>query len=764
MVRWASHLNRCALLLAISLSPLAHARAQALPAAAAAPRPTEAALFTPPAPVPPAVAIRDAEGRVTIRAIRLSEGLRVDGRLDEAIYQLIPAIGGFEQIEPNAGEPATEKTDVWIFFDREFVYVSVRCWDSAPEERWVVNGIVRDSSSIPRSENIAFFFDTFYSRRNASVFEINADGGIWDGEITNERFSGSSWNPVWSYREGRFDGGWTAETAIPFKSLRYRPGTSQVWGFQIRRTIRHKNEETFLARPRLLGTRGDTALSQVSNGATIVGLEVPPGSKNLDIKPYALSSVKKDAAARPNEPAGSVGLDVKYGVTQNLTADLTYNTDFAQVEVDTQQVNLTRFSLFYPEKREFFLEGQGMFDFGGATSGGLTPMLFFSRRIGLDAGRVVPIDGGGRLTGKVGKVTLGLMNVQSAAGGTRDAPIAATNFTVMRVKRDFLRRSSVGALYTRRSISTLGHGAGETFGLDAALGLYDHVTVNTYVAKTRTPGLSGDDTSYRFRFDYASDRYGLVFERLTVGDHFNPDMGYVERDDFQGAGGGFRFSPRPRSSTRVRKFTYSGEYKYLTDGTGRLETRSVEGVFDVEFHNSDRLSAQYQSSYEFLERPFSVGGVSIPAGGYGFRDALVSMFLGTQRRFTGTVTLQSGGYYSGEKTSLGFSSGRLQVTPRLSLEPGASMNWVNLREGEFTQMVVSNRTTYTATPRMFFSGLLQYGSAARSLSANLRLRWEYRPGSELFAVYTDERDTRARGYPDLKNRAFVVKINRLFRL
>jgi hypothetical protein len=551
--------------------------------------------------------------------------------------------------------------------------------------------------------------------------------------------------------------------AIPFKSLRYKPGTFQVWGFQMRRSIRHKNEETFLSRPRMLGTRGDSAIFQVSNGATIVGLEVPSGSKNLEIKPYALASVTKDSPARPNDPAGTMGIDVKYGVTQNLTADLTYNTDFAQVEVDTQQVNLTRFSLFYPEKREFFLEGQGMFDFGGAGSGGLTPMLFFSRRIGLDAGRVVPIDGGGRLTGKVGKVTLGMMNVQSAAGGTSDAPIAPTNFTVMRVKRDFLKRSSLGVLYTRRSISTVGRGAGETFGVDAALGLHDHVTVNTYVAKTRTPGLSGDDTSYRFNFDYSSDRYGLVLERLTVGDRFNPDMGYLQRA-FRGTGGGFRFSPRPRSSKRVRKFVYTGSYTYLADSAGRLESRGVEGAFDVEFQNSDKFSARYQSSYEFLKESFAVGGLSIPSGAYGFRDALVSMFLGTQRRFTGTFTLQSGGYYSGEKTSFGFSTGRLQVTPRLSLEPGTSINWVDLREGSFTQAVVSNRATYTATPRMFFSGLLQYASGARSLSSNLRLRWEYGPGSELFVVYTDERDTRLRGYPNLKNRAFVVKINRLFRM
>jgi hypothetical protein len=296
------------------------------------------------------------------------------------------------------------------------------------------NGIVGRQFQHPRSENIAFFFDTFYSRRNAFLFEINAAAASTTRRSpTSARVAppGTPCGPTKRAIRRR----WTAEMAIPFKSLRYRPGTSQMWGFQMRRSIRHKNEETFLSRPRMLGTRGDSAIFQVSNGATIVGIEAPSGSKNLEIKPYALTSTTRLAADGPNVADGTAGLDVKYGVTQNLTADLTYNTDFAQVEVDTQQVNLTRFNLFYPEKREFFLEGHGMFDFGGASSGGVTPLLFFSRRIGLEAGHVVPIDGGGRLTGKVGKVTLGMMNVQTAAGGTSEAPVAATNFTVMREAR-----------------------------------------------------------------------------------------------------------------------------------------------------------------------------------------------------------------------------------------------------------------------------------------------------------------------------------------
>ena len=330
---------------------------------------------------------RDAQDRPVIRAIHVPEGLQIDGRLEEPIYRDVTPTSEFFQMEPNPGEPATEKTEVWIAFDADNVYVSVRCWDSQPEERWVVDEMRRDNVNVVYNENIAIMFDTFLDRRNGVLLEMTPIGGIWDGLVTNEQPGGADWNPVWDRRAGRFEGGWTAEMAVPFKSLRYQPGTSQTWGLNVRRTIRWKNEESYLVKmPVIAGSSGLGAIHQVSNAATLVGIQAPSASNNIEIKPYALSSVATDRLARPalsNDPDGDFGVDVKYGLTQSLTADFTYNTDFAQVEVDTQQVNLTRFSLFFPEKREFFLEGQGIFEFGGAGSaGGTTPILFFSRRIG----------------------------------------------------------------------------------------------------------------------------------------------------------------------------------------------------------------------------------------------------------------------------------------------------------------------------------------------------------------------------------------------
>src|SRR6187549_1658453 len=364
----------------------------------------------PAVPVAPGIISRDADGRATLRAIRLSAPIKLDGQLDEPVYAATPSFTDFFQMEPVEGQVATEKTEGWLFFDDDNIYVTFKCWESRPDAL-VANEMRRDNNNIFQNDHIAFLIDPFYDRRNGLEFAINPIGGRWDGQITNERQFNADWNPVWDLSVGRFEGGWTVELVIPFKSLRYRPGRAQIWGFNARRVNKAKNETSFLMKlPRALGQR---ALFQSSLASTVVGLEAPPGSRNLEIKPYAVSGVTSDASVIPavsNDVSGDIGVDVKYGLTQNLTADFTYNTDFAQVEADEQQINLTRFSLFFPEKREFFLENQGIFAFGGGVD---TPTLMYSRRIGFSRGSAVPLDGGGRLTGRVGRFSLGLMNIQA---------------------------------------------------------------------------------------------------------------------------------------------------------------------------------------------------------------------------------------------------------------------------------------------------------------------------------------------------------------
>ena len=295
------------------------------------------AVISPPPPVPPEVISRDTAGHATVRAVRLTEPFRLDGTLDEAVYRSVPPIGDFIQSLPKEGAPATERTDVWLMFDDDNLYVGARCWDSAPPRQWVANEMRRDQ--LVNNESFGIAVDTFLDRRNNFTFYTNPLGGRQDFAITDEGNANLDWNPVWDARSGRFDGGWTVEMVIPFKSLRYMSGTSQVWGIQMRRAIMHKNEWTHLTQlPASIA--GAQAFWRMSMAGTLVGLDLPPASRNFEIKPYASSRITTDRTVTPavsRDADGDFGIDAKYGVTANLTLDLTYNTDFAQVEVDQRK-------------------------------------------------------------------------------------------------------------------------------------------------------------------------------------------------------------------------------------------------------------------------------------------------------------------------------------------------------------------------------------------------------------------------------------------
>ena len=760
----------------LALGVLAHAAG-----AAAQPAGDGVALVIDGSPVPaaPATITRDDRGRATVRALRLAEPLRLDGRLDEEVYAANPPFGGFIQVVPKYGQPSSENTDVWVLFDEDSVYVSARVHDAAPPEQWVANELRRDTNQLRNNDTLGVMFDTFYDRRSGFAFYTNPLGALADYAIVDEGQPNTDWNPVWDVRTGRFDGGWTVEMRIPFKTLRYRSGDSQVWGFQMRRAIRRKNEWTYL-NPVPQAMAGPQALNRVSSGGTLAGLDLPAASKNLEVKPYALGKVTTDNLRVPpivTDPDGDVGGDVKYGVTANLTADLTINTDFAQVEVDEQQVNLTRFNLQLPEKRDFFLEGRGNFDFGRGggggggfgsfgTGGGLTttsdtPQVFYSRRIGLNRNRVIPIVAGGRLTGKAGAWGLGLMNIQ-----TGDEELSATpdtNFTVVRAKRDILRRSTIGAIFTNRSESArVEDGSNQAYGADASFAFYQNMTMGGYYARTQTTGVDGDDESYQARFDHSPDKWGARAEYLKVGREFNPEVGFLRRADFRRSYGLLRYSPRPASGI-VRQYRSEGSFEYIVNGAGDLESRSATGRFGVEFDSSDQLTVEAGDNFERLFLPFLVApGVIIPVGSYSFADATVSYLMGAQRRFSGTAAVQMGQFYDG--TILGFtlSGARLAILKQFSVEPSMTVNRVEMPAGDFTTRLYRARTDYGFSPRMFLSALLQWSSSDNTFSSNVRYRWEYRPGSELFVVWTDEHDTRPNGL-GLRNRAFVVKATRLFR-
>ena len=729
----------------------------------------------PPPPVAPEVVSRDRQGQATVRATRLRAPLQIDGRLDEPVYGTVQFITDFIQQLPDEGALGSERTEAWILFDDDSIYISARCYDTAQPSEWVANEMRRDVTQLRQNDSFSLMLDTFYDRRNGLAFLVTPIGGFSDFAISNEGGRvNTDWNTIWDSRTARFDGGWTVEIQIPFKSLRYRPTSTQVWGIQLRRIIRRRTEASYLTPLPISAARGNSVIAglwRVSQAGSLVGIEVPSGSRKIEIKPYGIGGVTTDIDVDPptrNALDGQFGLDVKYGVTQNLTADFTYNTDFAQVEVDEQQVNLTRFSLFFPEKREFFLEARGNFDFArGAGLGGTgAPTLFFSRRIGLQGGDVVPILAGGRLTGKIGAFDVGALNIQT--GNELLSGAQTTNFTVLRVKRDILRRSTIGGIFTNRSVSLLGDGSNQVYGIDGRFAFFDDLTLLGYVARTRTADRPGRDASYLAQADYAGDRYGVNLAHLVIEDNFNPEVGFVRRDNIRRTTASGRFSPRPSSIDWVRRFSLSADLDYTQSADDRvLETRQQDVAFEVQLENSDRFTVSATDRYELLRQPFTIApGVVVPVGGYGFRSVLVGYAFGQQRPVSGLIAVGTGELWNGDITVVELGRGRVEVTPQLSVEPSLSLNWVELPEGNFTTGLSRVRVSYTVSPRMFFSGLLQHNSSGNTFSTNVRLRWEYSPGSELFVVYTEDRDTDP-FLPDrrtgLRNRGFVVKMNRLFR-
>ncbi|MGE3955255.1 MAG: DUF5916 domain-containing protein [Vicinamibacterales bacterium] len=751
------------------------------PAPSAAQPETEIQLMRPivgpPAPVPPAMVARDEEGRVTMRAVRIERPLTVDGRLDEEVYKRVPAVNGFIQQEPLAGQKATEDTDVWVFYDNNNIYVSGRMWDSHPE-RIQANELRRDNRNIGQNDSFSVALDTFYDRRSGYYFQTNSLGGIREANIADERAGNNfDWNTVWNTKSAPFEGGWTSEIVIPFKSLRYRQGPGQVWSINVRRVVRWKNETSYLSP--VPASYGGAGATRFTVAATLVGIEVPSKSRNLELKPYVIGGFTTNNVVTPalrNDPSGDFGADAKYGLTRSLTFDFTYNTDFAQVEEDEQQVNLTRFSQFFPERRDFFLEGQGLFEFasvrsrgggGGGGDGGTsapneTPLLFFSRRIGLQNGAKIPIRGGGRLTGRIGRFSLGLLNIGTAEQDSANA--VATNYSVVRLKRDILRRSNIGLIATIRQPASAGSGSNQVAGVDANFGFYENINIGGYYAGTKSDGRTGDDRSYRATFDWVPDRYGISYEYLKVGEDFNPEIGFMRRQNFRRNFGSLRFSPRSRRWKAVRKFYYEASLDYITNNTNaRLQSRQYQGAFRMDLQNGDNVESNLTSYGEALAQPFEISrGVVLPVGSYAFTDVDALYRLGPQRRFAGDLRVARGQFYSGTRTEVSYS-GRIEVNPRISLEPRVAITSASLPEGDFVTKLLTTRATATLTPRMFVSGLVQYNSSTNTFSTNIRARWEYQPGSDLFVVYTEGRDTTPGVLTPLQNRGFVVKYTRLFR-
>ncbi len=725
-------------------------------------------ILGPPAPAAGEAVRRDADGRVTLRAFRLAEPITVDGVLDDPVYEQVPAAEGFVQQEPSEGAPASEGTRVWVLYDADSLYISAELEEEHPE-RLMANEMRRDQRNIDWGDSFSVIIDTFYDRRNGFLFHTNALGALFDAQVTDERNTNSDWNTVWWVKSHLLEDRYTVEIRIPFRSLRYTAGGPQIWGINFRRRIKHRNEQVFFTpTPQSYSRDG---LTRLSNAATLVGVEAPPGSRRMELKPYAIGS-QSHVPLRDinNEWAGDVGADFKFGVTDGLTADVTWNTDFAQVEDDETQVNLSRFSLFYPEKREFFLEGQGVFDFGGRQTrvrpfGGDSsdaPIPFFSRSIGIAGGSVVPILGGARLHGRAGAYQMGLMNIQTGAVGGLD--VESTNFSAFRIKRDIFSRSNIGVIVTHRNVSADGSGANSLYGMDGNFAPTDNVRINTFYMATSEPGVETGHqaATYMGQFRYETDLIDVTAERLYLGEDFNPGMGFVRRRDFTKNGGSLQFSPRPRGIKAIRQFEFKVDANNYDRPDGEMETREYKFEARAILESSDRIFLDHTVTEERLLEGFDLSGeVGVPAGNYRFARTGVRLRMGSHRRLSGFLRYEFGDFFEGTRQEVSYM-GRAEVSQRFSLEPNISFNWIEVPEGEVRAQVSRLRATYTVSPRSFLGALVQYNSAAQLMSANIRFRWEYSPGSDLFVVFSTNRDGDD-GLSGLSDRTLVIKFTRLFR-
>lgn len=699
------------------------------------------------------------------RAARAAAAPVIDGRLDEVVWGAAPVITGFVQFEPREGEPATERTEVRIVFDGEALYIGAWLYDSEPAG--IVEGEAIRDAELRNSDAFSVILDTYLDRQNGFVFATNPAGIEHDGQVSKEGVGGEvrrrgqraqagsgggynvNWDGSWTVATSRDDRGWYAEFRIPFTTLRYGRGREQRWGLNFSRQIRRKNEVAFWARvPR------NFDFYRLSFAGTLEGLELPT-QRMASVTPYVLGSARRDYVAGSSfESSVELGGDVKVGLTPSLVLDLTYNTDFAQVEVDEQQINLTRFNLFFPEKRPFFLENAGTFSVG-------TPQaveLFFSRRVGIGpGGRPVPIVGGGRLTGKLAGVTIGALHIVT---DDLEEVQPENAYTVARVSRELGNRSRIGAVY----VSRVGRqGAGDvnrTYGLDGRLGMGTSVTVDAYAARTETPGLHGHDGAYSVRAAYETRTWEAALRTIEVGEDFNPEAGFLERSGYR------MYEARLMRRVRVpqlwwlRELRPHASWQAYYDFSGFQESGRVHVDSHVEFANGAFFSPAVNFTREGLKEPFEIApGVVVAAGTYDNVEAAWRYNTNQGAPLSVDGTIDFGGFLSG--TRRGTSA---TITARRGASLSASLrlsyDHLELAEGTFDVKLVGLRLGYFFTPRIFFQSLIQYSDRHDAWSSNLRFGWLTTAGTGLFIVYNE-----ARGTGDVRgplSRALFLKFTRQF--
>jgi len=698
------------------------------------------------------------------QATALSSEPRIDGVvLGDPVWDGASALTGFIQTQPNSGRPMTQDTEVYVGYTSTALIIGVVAYDSEPQE--IISTDTRRDSSLDDTDSVKILIDGLRDRQNGFIFGTNPSGVEYDGQVTREGagqgFPGApggfnlNWDAPWTVQSAIFDGGWSTELRIPFTTLRYGSADVQSWGFNVERRIRRNNEIGYWA-----PMTQDRDLMRVSEAGTLDNVR-PPRPRNLQITPYVLASREKGGSLPSEVGNEEVGVDIKYSVTPSLTLDLTYNTDFAQVEVDEQQVNLDRFNLFFPEKRPFFLENSGQFTVGNPRE----VELFFSRRIGIASGQPVPIEGGARLSGKVGSST----NVGFLYMSSEDVTgIASGNdYTVARVNQEFENRSSLGFIYVGRDgdgslNGDPGQDENQTYAIDGRLGIGDNFLLQGWVAQTDTPGLSGNDKAYSIGGDYNNANWSNAFNYTEVEGNFNPEVGFLSRTDFRKVEARVLRRIRPENFGRIFELRPHVMFRGFWDPTGFQETGFLHFDNHFEFQSGTEIHTGVNLTREGVRDPFEiVDGVVIQPGTYDHSEVQL-VYMGDQSApLNMSMRFFAGGRFGGDRITAEPTI-RYRIGEKFTSEFAYVYNDFDLPVpgGDFTANLARLRLSYSFSPKILVQLLAQYNEQDDTVSTNFRFSWLQSANAGFYLVY-NELDERAIGAPP-RGREIIIKYSRIF--
>ena len=697
-----------------------------------------------------------------LQAIRVSKPPEIDGFLEEEIWQKAPAASNFVQKQPNEGKPATERTEVRILYDNDNLYIGIMCYDSEPQGI-IANEKRRDSQDIYENDHFQIMLDTFHDRRNGYIFVINPLGAKLDLQVRKEGKREGGWhipNPnvnldwdgVWKVRSAIHQEGWSAEIEIPFATLRFDQSPRKGWGLNFLRNVRRKNEEsTWMPLPRNL------TLYKISMAGELVGLEGLRKVLNLQVKPFFLvgyASNRDEGVRLTSESVIDGGIDLKYGLTSNLTLDITYNTEFSQVEADYQQINLTRFSLYFPEKRDFFLENAAIFSIGSPDDA----MIFFSRRIGISPQmQEIPLLGGVKLAGKAGRFNIGLINLQAQSA----VEIPANNFTVFRLSRDIIEKSAIGFLVTNRQSGISGD-FNRAYCLDGDFIFGENFSLSGYYAQTSSPALDGRNRAAKLSVQWISDLWDCYGYYFDIQENFNAEMGFVKRTGIRRFQTHLGITPEP-DIKGVKKLNPHIFFAYTTDQDNNLLLREKHAHMTVNFINGGHIGFQWNEDHEFVDYPFPIQkDITIPVGTYTSPWWQADFSTNRSLRLYGSMSYRWGGFYGGNSRIISARTG-WRPTPSFASEISLVYNDINLPQGDFTNHLLRARMIYNFSTRLALMSLIQWNGDTDEVDVNIRLNFIHKPGSDLFIVYNERRLVKGLA-AGIRDRALVIKFTYLFNL